>query len=157
MSLDGGVVGIMDTTVEDDLATIDTVAVHPDHQRHDLGNRLLSRTRARVRALGLTTLDAWTRDDPDTLAWYRAVGFTESDHYLHVYADCRDDRDEPDRAIGSRRPGLRPMSSFSHAALDQQDVAPGRVHPRPRLPALLHDPVSVESPCCPGGPASTTA
>jgi ribosomal protein S18 acetylase RimI-like enzyme len=122
VSPDGTVVGIMDTTIEGDLATIDTVAVHPDHQRHGLGSRLLNHTRARVRALGLSTLDAWTRDDPDTLAWYRAVGFTESDHYLHVYADYRDDRDEPDRAIGSRRPGMRPMSSFSHATLDQQDV-----------------------------------
>jgi len=28
----------------------------------------------------------WTRDDPDTLSWYRAMGFAESDHYLHVYA-----------------------------------------------------------------------
>jgi hypothetical protein len=34
--------------------------------------------------LGMVTLDAWTRDLPGTLRWYRAMGFIESDHYLHV-------------------------------------------------------------------------
>lgn len=118
---DGLVVGIMDVTAQGELATIDTVAVHPDHQRKGIGRALLSEARTRVRALPVVTLDAWTRDDPDTLWWYRAMGFAESAHYLHVYADRYADESEPDRAIGERRPGLRPVAVFLHGDLrDEQ-------------------------------------
>lgn len=113
----GSVVGIMDTTVEGELATIATVAIHPDHRRRGLGRGLLGLTRDQARRAGASTLDAWTRDDEETLRWYRATGFVESDHYLHVYASYYTDRGEPDRAITERRPGLIPMASFSHAAL----------------------------------------
>lgn len=125
------VVGIMDTIIEGQLATIDTVAVHPDHQHRGLGRSLLEQTRERARAAGAVTLDAWTRDDPDTLAWYRAMGFTESDHYLHVYANCRAAPDEPGRAIIEPRPGLRPVMAFLHAELADEEQLRGefaRVH-----------------------------
>lgn len=72
--------------------------------------------------LGVPTLDAWTRDDQDTLRWYRAMGFTESGHYLHVYANYYTDAGEPDRAIGERRTGLRPMMAFLHANLRDEQV-----------------------------------
>ncbi|KAA2259498.1 GNAT family N-acetyltransferase [Solihabitans fulvus] len=114
---DGTVVGIMDVGIDDALATIDTVAVHPDHQRQSIGRDLLDEARARLSALGTATLDAWTRDDPDTLRWYLAMGFAESDHFLHVYASHRTEAGEPDRAIGTRRPGLRPIEVFAHASL----------------------------------------
>ncbi len=126
-----GVVGIMDVGVEDTLATIDTVAVHPGHQREGLGRALLAEARSRARLLNAVTLDAWTRDDPDTLRWYRAMGFTESDHYLHVHANYYTDPGEPDRAIGSRRPGLRPVMAFLHADLAEEQRLRrefGRVH-----------------------------
>ena len=116
----GAVVAIMDTAVDAGgtaLATMDTVAVHPDHQHRGLGRALLRRTRAEVRERGARTLDAWTRDDPGTLAWYRAMGFTESDHYLHVYAHQYTAPGEPDRAILTPRPGLRLMGAFLHAEL----------------------------------------
>ncbi|MFB8273460.1 GNAT family N-acetyltransferase [Streptomyces sp. NPDC055955] len=83
----GTVLGAMDVTVDGGLATIDTVAVHPDHQHQGHGRALLTEAQARARFLGLDTLDAWTRDLPETLRWYRAMGFIESDHYLHVYAN----------------------------------------------------------------------
>lgn len=114
------VVGAMDVTIEGELATIDTVAVHPDHQRRGIGRALLAEASARARALPVTTLDAWTRDDPDTLRWYRAMGFAESDHYLHVYANFYTNREEPDRAISSPRPGLRPLMLFLHAKLHEE-------------------------------------
>ncbi|MFF1570190.1 GNAT family N-acetyltransferase [Streptomyces sp. NPDC058293] len=101
-------------------ATIDTVAVHPDHQHQGHGRALLTEAQARARAPGLNTLDAWTRDLPDTLRWYRAMGFIESDHYLHVYANYYTEPGEPDRAIGSRRQGLKPMAAFLHASLDEE-------------------------------------
>ncbi|AWS45480.1 GNAT family N-acetyltransferase [Streptosporangium sp. 'caverna'] len=127
----GVVTGIMDVTVDGELATIDTVAVHPDHQHQGIGRALLSEARARVSALGVPTLDAWTRDDPDTLRWYRATGFAESEHYLHVYANSYTDAGEPDRAIGEQRPGLRPVMAFLHANLrDEQSMREqfARVH-----------------------------
>jgi ribosomal protein S18 acetylase RimI-like enzyme len=115
------VVGIMDTVVDEGRAAIDTVAVHPDHQHRGLGRTLLEQTRTRARELGATTLDAWTRDDPGTLGWYRAMGFTESDHYLHVFAHSYTAPDEPNRAIRSPRPGLRLMAAFLHAKLEDEE------------------------------------
>ncbi|GAA1943105.1 GNAT family N-acetyltransferase [Kitasatospora viridis] len=116
----GAVVGIMDVAVEGELATVETVAVHPDHQRRGIGRALFAAARERARAAGARTLDAWTRDDPDTLAWYRAMGFAESSHYLHVYADRYTDPGEPDRAVAVQWPGLRPMALFLHAALAEE-------------------------------------
>lgn len=111
------VVGIMDISIDGELATIDTVAVHPDRQHEGIGRSLLLYALARTRALQVTTLDAWTRDDPDTLRWYRAMGFSESEHYLHVYANYYTDHKEPDRAIASPRQGLQPITAFLHAKL----------------------------------------
>lgn len=119
---DGLIAGVMDVSVADQLATIDTVAVHPDHQRHGIGRALFTEALTRVRALGVPTLDAWTRDDPSTLDWYRAMGFAESDHYLHVYANYYTEATEPDRAIGQRRPGLRPIAVFLHAKLGDEQT-----------------------------------
>lgn len=87
---EGTIVGVLDAEVDGDTATIETIAVHPDHQRQGVGHWLLGALLVRLRTDGVRTLDAWTRDDPDTLAWYRAMGFTEQDHYLHVHAEHRE-------------------------------------------------------------------
>ncbi|MFD3481042.1 GNAT family N-acetyltransferase [Streptomyces sp. NPDC058695] len=79
----GTVTGIIDVTVEVELATIDTVAVHPDHQNQGLGRALLAGVGACASALGVPILDAWARDEPDALRWYRAMGFIASRHYVH--------------------------------------------------------------------------
>lgn len=117
VAVDGAlVVGVLDLGVAAGSATIETIAVHPDHRHRGIGGALLSRARARARALGATTLDAWTRDDPPTLRWYRAMGFAESDHYLHVIADHGTSPDEPARAAVAR-PGLRLEKAVLHADL----------------------------------------
>lgn len=122
VAVDGPVVvGILDLAVDGELATIETVAVHPDHQHQGIGRALLSEARARARAVKATTLDAWTRDDPPTLAWYRAMGFTESDHYLHVIADHYTSPDEPRRAVTTPRPGLRLARALLHAELADEE------------------------------------
>lgn len=56
----------------------------------------------------------------DTLAWYHAMGFDESDHYLHVYANHYSDPSEPTRAIKERRPGIHPIVIFGHAPLSDE-------------------------------------
>jgi ribosomal protein S18 acetylase RimI-like enzyme len=95
---DAVVVGILDFSVDGVLATIDTVGVHPDYQHQGIGTRLLELARTRAAALGATTVEAYTRDDEATLRWYRARGFAESDHYLHVYAAGASlSRSAPDR------------------------------------------------------------
>jgi N-acetylglutamate synthase-like GNAT family acetyltransferase len=116
-SPDDTVLGLMDVTVDDTVGTIDTLAVHPDHQHRGIARTLLARALTRGQAQGLNALSAWTRDDPITLHWYRAMGFTEADHYLHVFANYTADPDEPARAVNSMRPGLHLMSAFLHAEL----------------------------------------
>jgi N-acetylglutamate synthase-like GNAT family acetyltransferase len=113
------VVGILDFSVDASLATIDTIAVHPDHQHQGIGTKLFELARIRAAALGATTIDAWTRDDEATLHWYRARGFAESDHYLHVYADYDANADEPAEAV-EPRPGLSPIKIFLHAKLERE-------------------------------------
>lgn len=117
----GAVVGLMDVEVEGAEATIESVAVHPDRRSEGIARTLLEDALGRLSRLGVETLDAWTRDDAEVLAWYRAMGFSEGDHYLHVYADLYAEQGEPDRAIGSRRDGLRPVKVFLHAAMADEE------------------------------------
>jgi ribosomal protein S18 acetylase RimI-like enzyme len=128
--VDGQIAGVLDLAVDGGLATIETIAVHPDHQRRGVGTALLQAAVARATALDATELDAWTRDDAGTLEWYRSAGFQESDHYLHVYADFYGDAEEPARAV-SARPGLVPIKLFLHGRLEDEERLRqefGRVH-----------------------------
>lgn len=118
---EGTVIALMDTAIENESAIIDTVAVHPDHQRQGLGADLLEQTCTWARQRGATTLNAWTRDDTDTLLWYQAMGFTESEHYLHVYANRYTSPQEPERAITATRSGLHPITAFLHASLESEE------------------------------------
>jgi ribosomal protein S18 acetylase RimI-like enzyme len=97
----GTVVGLVDAELFGDAATIDTIAVHPDHQRQEVGRWLFETLLIRLRAEGARTLDAWTRDQPETLSWYRAMGFTEQDHYLHVHADGAEAAEAVSPLVGS--------------------------------------------------------
>ncbi|MEU5874934.1 GNAT family N-acetyltransferase [Glycomyces sp. NPDC047369] len=116
----GAVVGLMDVEVEGAEATIESVAVHPDRQSEGIARALLETAVRRLGAMSVGLLDAWTRDDPSVLAWYRATGFTEGEHYLHVYADLYANSAEPDLAIGARRPGLRPVKVFLHGDIKDE-------------------------------------
>lgn len=120
---DGKVVGILTATVRPGAATIDTVVVHPDFRRRGIGRTLLDELLTRLRTDGVAEVDAWTRDDPDTLAWYRGMGFTEDSHYLHVYADRYADPAEPDNAGLTARPGLKPMAGFLHGRMPDEQWA----------------------------------
>lgn len=115
----GTVVGILDLSVDGSLATIDTIGVHPDHQHRGIGTRLFELACSRAAALGATTIDAWTRDDESALRWYRARGFSESSHYLHIYADHYARAGEPADAVHSR-PGLEPITVFLHTTIDYE-------------------------------------
>ncbi|WP_202817239.1 GNAT family N-acetyltransferase [Serinicoccus sp. CUA-874] len=83
------VVGILDVELWEDegssVATIDTVAVHPDHQRAGVAGALLDEALDRLRGRDLAWIDAWTREDPEATSWYAAHGFVADETYLHVY------------------------------------------------------------------------
>lgn len=110
------VVGIIDVSLQGELATIDTICVHPDHRREGVGTALLG---AALRQLpdSITTLDAWTREDPDTLAWYRSRGFTESDHYLHVYKSWQEPAGE---GWSSPAPLSLPLTAYCQSSMEHE-------------------------------------
>ncbi|MGW5944508.1 hypothetical protein [Streptomyces celluloflavus] len=64
--------------------------------------------------------DICTRNDARTLCRYRATGCTEPGHHLLLHANHRTAAEEPGRAIGSPRPGPRPMAAFAHAPLTDE-------------------------------------
>ena len=116
------VVGLLDVAIDDTVATIETVAVHPDHQHRGIGRALFDVALHRGRAHNLTSISAWTRDDAAALRWYSAMGFSEGDHYLHVFANNATDPYEPARAVECTRPGLRLISAFLHAELADEPL-----------------------------------
>lgn len=118
---DEQVVGIVDVELwqDDDgahLATIDTIAVHPDQLRRGIADALLAEGLRRLAATPATVLDAWTRADEAANAWYVRHGFRIAEEYLHVHTDH-------DEADGFTSPeGLsRPIKAFCHASLDHAD------------------------------------
>ncbi|WP_329481474.1 GNAT family N-acetyltransferase [Kribbella sp. NBC_01484] len=116
------VVGILDASVTGSESTIETIAVHPDYRRLGIAQRLLNEICDRLQRRGATQVDAWTRDDEGTLAWYRSQGFEQKMRYLHVYAS---DPDEAVSAFGSQL-DLMPRAGFFHAWLDHEDALRNR-------------------------------
>lgn len=112
------VIGLLDASVTGNEATIETIAVHPDHRRLGVATRLLDEICDRLQARGVVQVDAWTRDDEGTLAWYRSHGFEQAMRYLHVYAS---EPDEARAAFGSRS-DLMPRTGFFHAWTDREDA-----------------------------------
>jgi ribosomal protein S18 acetylase RimI-like enzyme len=133
-------VGVIDVSVDGALATIETVATHPDHARHGVASALLLEAIVRL-PQEVTALDAWTREDTAANAWYRSQGFEETFRYLHVYATSTE---ELASAIPVPGQGLAPASGFFHADLTHENAfraAYARVHVcRRYLRDLLIDP-----------------
>ncbi len=110
------VVGVLDIEIDGQAATIDTVAVHPDHRRAHWASRLLEAAEPLLVNRGVTTLDAWTREDGPANGWYRANGFVEQFRYLHVHKEWNDE------AAGfASPPGLsEPIRAFAHAPIERE-------------------------------------
>lgn len=81
----GSLVALMDVAVHAQLATIETVAVHPDCVRAGIATELLHEAFARLDP-DVEAIDAWTRDHGAANRWYESHGFDEGFRYLHVYA-----------------------------------------------------------------------
>ncbi|CCE74083.1 GNAT family N-acetyltransferase [Clavibacter nebraskensis] len=114
---DGTIVGILDIGGEGALATIDTVAVHPDHQGRRIATTLPETAVPLLAGTGATELDAWTREDPAANAWYRRVGFVELTCYLHIFVG---EGDDPTGFITPDGLG-RPVLAFLHAPIEREE------------------------------------
>jgi ribosomal protein S18 acetylase RimI-like enzyme len=112
------VIGLLDASVTGNESTIETIAIHPDHRRLGIAQRLLEEMCCQLQTRGATQVDAWTRDDEGTLAWYRSQGFEQKMRYLHVYAST------PAEALTAFASplNLMPRAGFFHAWPDQEDA-----------------------------------
>lgn len=115
-TVDQMIVGLIDVEIDGKLATIDSIAVHPDYQGRRIATALLTHAREALPPQ-IVELDAWTRDDAAANAWYQASGFTAEQHYLHVYKTWDSDTD----AALPAPAGLRIVGAFMHAALEEEE------------------------------------
>lgn len=114
--VDGVIAGLIDIEIDGSEATIDSIAVHPDHRRTGVATALL-RDGLRRLSSSVTRLDAWTREDESALRWYSASGFSEQYRYLHVYKGY----DDPGDGFTGPRPLSAPVIAFCHAPIEHED------------------------------------
>ncbi|MEM9907536.1 MAG: N-acetyltransferase [Cyanobacteria bacterium P01_D01_bin.44] len=86
------------------------IGVHPDHRRRGIAQALLDSAIATAKEHSLVRLEAWTRDDPHVIAWYRTQGFHQIERYLHVYLTGP----ETQANLTSLNSNLAPMNVFAH-------------------------------------------
>lgn len=114
---EGRVVALAEAAIgADGDATIETLAVHPEHRRLGLARAMLDRLVPRLVDAGAERLHAWTRDDLAALAWYAAMGFEETFRYLHVYASTPAEA----RRSGHHDQRLMPRGGFFHAWIEHE-------------------------------------
>lgn len=99
-------------------ATIDTIAVHPDHLREGIAGALLQEAVRRLEPTGALTLDAWTRTDEAATAWYLQSGFTENYRYVHVHKSW----DEEPEGWSSPAQLSTPVLAFAHGRTEDLDA-----------------------------------
>ena len=116
--------GVATAEVSRRTGTIWHVAVHPDWRRQGIAGALLDAVKTRATALGVTHLDAWTRDDQFVRDWYLAKGFEPKESYLHVWVDGRD---ELRGAVKSEIPGLMPCLAFAHYVGEDKEAIRRRI------------------------------
>jgi hypothetical protein len=72
--------------------------------------RLLKKVETIALEKGLAYLEAWTRDDPWVLNWYRRNGFTPFLSYLHVFLEGSQEV----MNLTSKLPELQPVQAWVH-------------------------------------------
>jgi len=122
VSSDDEVIGILDVEIDGRAATIDTIAVHPDHQGTGIASALLSAALTRLEAGRIDTLDAWTREDAAANRWYQRNGFAEQYRYLHVYLTDGDD----DTDFATPEGLSTPVGVFTHGRVEDEARMRGR-------------------------------
>ena len=97
---------------EEVFGTIWHVATHPEYRRQGIAAGLLSEGKERARKLGITRLEAWTRDDAFVNDWYLSQGFELISSYYHVYPTTKELRDT--QVLKSNTKGIYPMTAYLH-------------------------------------------
>lgn len=73
-------------------AELESIAVHPAHQRHGHGRALLTAALRHIAALGIHTVQLEVRDPSPAIALYRALGFLPNGrrprYYTHPTQDA---------------------------------------------------------------------
>ena len=121
----GAVIGFIDVECEETPGTVCSnrlglggmiwnIGVHPDHRRRGVASVLLASAIDVASQRGLVRLEAWTRDDPSALAWYRSQGFHLMDSYLHVCLDAS----ETKANLSSPVSGLVPIRALAHYRME---------------------------------------
>ncbi|KFC52955.1 hypothetical protein GY12_14725 [Micrococcus luteus] len=133
----GEVVAVLDASVgsgaeDGGLATIDTIAVHPDHRRAGLATRLLDAVVERLPERA-TVLDAWAREDPAAVAWYGARGFVPDHAYLQVHLESWVDGEDVAALIRAPSQLSTPVTGLFHASLEDEDWVRERFHTAVRV------------------------
>ncbi len=114
---DEALVGLMDIEITAESATIEVVAVHPASTGGGIATALLDHVWPELKARGVATLDAWTREDVPANRWYRSHGFLERYRYLHIHKEW----DEDDAGFTSPPGFSPPIRAFLHAPIERED------------------------------------
>lgn len=83
------------------------IAVHPDYRSTGVGIALLRKAIKTLKELGISYLEAWTRDDDWVCDWYRRQGFEQGAPYLHVFL-------EADEIKGELKPPFKTVYTYAH-------------------------------------------
>jgi ribosomal protein S18 acetylase RimI-like enzyme len=118
------VIGILDVDIAGEAATIDTIATHPDHQHHGIATALLQEALPILVDRGITTLDAWTREDQPARDWYRKNDFAETFRYVHVHVGGDDDL----TGFATPQGCSQPVAAFVHAPIELEAELRERFH-----------------------------
>lgn len=110
------VVGLMDVRIGAPRATVEVLAVHPDHARKGIGRALLTSVETTLRAHSVASLDAWTREDIAANRWYVRTGFREAFSYVHVHKVAADDDSDFETPLGLGKP----LTAFMHAPRERE-------------------------------------
>lgn len=109
------IVGLIDVEIHGDTATIDTIAIRPDHRRTGIGRGLLTEAIRRLPS-SVKQLDAWTREDQESNDWYQAMDFIERYRYLHVYRS--DEAGDPRDGFETPTGLSAPIIAMMHAPIE---------------------------------------
>ncbi|WP_460518103.1 GNAT family N-acetyltransferase [Flindersiella endophytica] len=118
----GCVAGLVDVEIFGAEATIDVLAVHPDHQRQGIASALLAAATAELDDREVGTLDAWTREDPEANQWYQNGGFTEKFRYVHIHKTAQDSADGFETPDGMSHP----IHAFLQAPIELEQAMRAR-------------------------------
>ncbi len=123
---DGKIIGLLDVECEQVEQSVCSrgeglggmlwhIAVHPDYQRQEIGEKLLQEAEKRAGALGLKRFEAWTRDDKWVQKWYEKMNFQSVESYHHIYFEGNEGADIITVSVSK----LNLVHSFAHYTGEQ--------------------------------------